>query len=70
MKSVIKFLIRIYTYLISPLTGPTCRFHPTCSAYALDAVDRYGAFKGGWMALRRLLRCHPWNRGPFIDPVE
>ncbi len=69
MKTLIKGLIRVYAYLISPLTGPSCRFHPTCSAYALEAVDRYGAVKGGWLAARRILRCHPWYRGPFLDPV-
>lgn len=69
MKAIIKSLIRVYAYLISPLTGPSCRFHPTCSAYAMEAVDRYGAVKGTFLAARRLLKCHPWHKGPFLDPV-
>ncbi len=70
MKSVVKFLIVAYRYLLSPFLGSNCRFHPTCSAYALEAVDRYGAAKGGWLALRRILKCHPWHKGPFVDPVK
>lgn len=69
VKTVIKTLIRFYAYAISPLTGPSCRFHPTCSAFAMEAVDRHGAIKGGFLAIRRLLKCHPWHNGPFIDPV-
>lgn len=60
--------IRFYRTGISPLTPPSCRFHPTCSAYALEAIERYGAGRGGWLALRRLLRCHPFCRGGY-DPV-
>lgn len=62
------FLIRGYQRLISPVLPPSCRFHPSCSQYTLEAVDRYGVFKGGWLGLRRLSRCHPWNPGGF-DPV-
>lgn len=61
-------LIRAYQNFISPLTPPSCRFSPTCSTYALTSIDRFGALRGGWLALRRLLRCHPWNPGGF-DPV-
>lgn len=61
-------LIRFYQRCISPFTPPSCRFTPTCSQYALEAVRRYGPFKGGWLALKRLLRCHPWG-GSGYDPV-
>lgn len=60
--------IRFYRTRISPLTPPSCRFEPTCSAYALEAVQRYGAARGSWMALRRLLRCQPFCKGGY-DPV-
>jgi hypothetical protein len=62
------FLIWLYRKIISPLKPPTCRFYPTCSAYALEAISKYGAFKGGGLAMKRLLRCHPMNPGGF-DPV-
>ena len=55
-------LIRFYQICLSPLKhGPTCRFTPTCSQYALEAISKYGPLKGGWLALRRILRCHPWG---------
>ena len=60
--------IRLYQYAVSPLFGASCRFHPSCSQYAIDAVQRHGITKGIWLALRRLLRCHPWHQGGF-DPV-
>lgn len=60
--------IRGYQVSISPLLGPVCRYYPTCSHYAVEAVEKYGARKGGWLALRRLLRCHPFRPGGF-DPV-
>ncbi|MEY6432736.1 membrane protein insertion efficiency factor YidD [Thioalkalicoccus limnaeus] len=60
--------IRVYQYLISPLLGPHCRFHPTCSQYAIVAIERHGVVLGVWLALRRLSRCHPWYEGGF-DPV-
>lgn len=66
-----KFLIggvRFYQRAISPLTPPSCRFTPTCSAYALEALQRYGAARGSWLAIRRLLRCHPFCKGGY-DPV-
>lgn len=68
MKYVLKLLIRAYQVLISPLFPPSCRFTPTCSSYAIQAVDKYGAAKGSWLALRRIGRCHPWNPGGY-DPV-
>jgi putative membrane protein insertion efficiency factor len=61
-------LIRVYQRLLSPALPPSCRFHPSCSQYALEAVTRYGALKGGWLAARRLARCHPFHPGGF-DPV-
>ena len=61
-------LIRGYQRLVSPVLPPSCRFHPSCSQYALEAVTRYGALKGSWLATRRLVRCHPFHPGGF-DPV-
>lgn len=61
-------IIKAYQYLISPLLGPSCRFHPSCSEYASQALARHGAIKGGWLAVKRLLRCHPWSPGGD-DPV-
>lgn len=68
MKRLLKFLIRGYRYLISPLLGNHCRFYPSCSQYAEEAVQRFGAVHGSWMAVRRVCRCHPWHEGG-IDPV-
>ena len=61
-------LIRGYQIVLSPLLPPSCRFHPSCSQYALEAVTRHGALKGGWLAARRLARCHPFHPGGY-DPV-
>lgn len=61
-------LIRLYQLLLSPLLGPRCRFHPSCSHYALEAIGRHGAARGGWLTLRRVCRCHPLNPGGY-DPV-
>lgn len=71
MRRVLIAAIRFYQTGISPLRPPCCRFIPTCSAYALEAVEKYGAWKGGWLALRRILRCHPFHRQGSIvfDPV-
>ncbi|MYH61853.1 MAG: membrane protein insertion efficiency factor YidD [Caldilineaceae bacterium SB0675_bin_29] len=68
MRSSLLLLIRLYQRGISPLLGSNCRFHPTCSQYTYEAVERYGAAQGVWMGLRRICRCHPWNPGGF-DPV-
>jgi putative membrane protein insertion efficiency factor len=61
-------LIRVYQRLVSPLLPPSCRFYPSCSAYAVTALERHGAAKGSWLAARRLARCHPFHPGG-IDPV-
>jgi len=63
-----RLLVLGYRYCISPLLPPSCRFHPCCSAYAEEALGRYGALKGGWLTASRLCRCGPWGRGGF-DPV-
>ena len=68
MAQVLIFLIHVYQRLLSPLLGPRCRFHPSCSHYAVQAIERFGPMRGGWLALRRLGRCHPLNPGG-IDPV-
>ncbi|MBL8966957.1 MAG: membrane protein insertion efficiency factor YidD [Spirochaetaceae bacterium] len=62
------FLIKFYRAVISPLKPPSCRFYPTCSAYAYEAIVKYGPFRGSWLALKRIVRCHPMNPGGF-DPV-
>jgi putative membrane protein insertion efficiency factor len=61
-------LIRIYQYALSPLLPMSCRYHPTCSAYGIEAIGKYGAFKGGWLTLKRIASCHPWG-GHGHDPV-
>ena len=62
------FFIRLYQLLLSPLLPGACRYTPTCSQYAIEALKKYGVFKGGYLALKRLLRCHPWG-GSGYDPV-
>lgn len=69
MKTILLALIRFYQRAISPLSPPRCRFMPTCSQYAYEAITKYGAIKGGWLALRRFLRCHPFYKGDYYDPV-
>ncbi len=71
MKQILLWMIGFYRKGISPLTPPSCRFIPTCSEYAMEAIKRYGALKGGWLALRRLMKCHPFHRQKSIeyDPV-
>ena len=69
MKKILIRMIRFYQRCISPYTRPSCRFIPTCSQYALEAITKYGAFKGGLLTLWRLLRCNPFNRGDSYDPV-
>ena len=69
MKRVMLWLIRLYRKYISPLRQPCCRFIPTCSEYALEAIEKYGALRGGWLAIRRICRCHPFTRRDPYDPV-
>lgn len=68
MKYLLIGLLRAYRAVISPLYGQVCRYHPSCSAYALEAVTVHGALRGSWLAVRRLARCHPWAAGGY-DPV-
>lgn len=68
MKTLLRFLLRAYQLTISPLMGPRCRFYPSCSNYALEALQVHGAAKGSLLALKRVCRCHPWNDGG-VDPV-
>ncbi|MBE6949311.1 MAG: membrane protein insertion efficiency factor YidD [Ruminococcaceae bacterium] len=71
MKRVLIFLVRFYRKNISPMKQPCCRYIPTCSQYALEALEKYGAVKGSWLTFRRLLRCHPFHFGEYdpFDPV-
>nr|WP_068467490.1 membrane protein insertion efficiency factor YidD [Candidatus Protochlamydia phocaeensis] len=67
-KKIFIFLIKIYQLTISPLLGLTCRFYPSCSHYMIEALQKHGIFKGAWLGLKRIARCHPWNPGGH-DPV-
>lgn len=69
MKRFLLALIRFYQKRISPGLPSRCRYTPTCSQYALEAIERYGALRGGWLALRRFLRCHPFSKRDYYDPV-
>ncbi|WP_090267163.1 membrane protein insertion efficiency factor YidD [Pseudomonas panipatensis] len=68
MRKLALLLIQFYRYAISPLMANHCRFHPSCSCYAQEAIEHHGFLRGGWLALRRLGRCHPWHPGGY-DPV-
>jgi hypothetical protein len=68
MKYLLILLIKIYRIFISPLFGRKCRFYPSCSAYALQSINKHGTIKGGYLSVKRILRCHPWNYGGY-DPV-
>ena len=69
MKRILLAMIRFYRREISPLRPPCCNYIPTCSQYALEAIEKYGALRGGWLTFKRLLRCNPFNHGDFYDPV-
>lgn len=68
MKSALRSLVRLYRYAVSPMLPPACRFVPSCSVYAEQAIEAHGALRGGWLSARRLCRCGPWHSGGF-DPV-
>jgi uncharacterized protein len=68
VKTAVLAALRFYKLAVSPMLPPACRYTPTCSEYALEAVEQYGVLRGGWLATKRLLGCHPWSRGGY-DPV-
>jgi uncharacterized protein len=68
MKYIFIYIIKIYQYLISPLFPPSCRFYPSCSNYAIIAFERFGVFRGGFLSIKRILKCHPYHPGGY-DPV-
>lgn len=68
MATILIGLVRAYQWLVSPWLGPRCRFEPSCSQYMITAIERFGAFRGGWLGCRRILRCHPWGATGY-DPV-
>ena len=69
IETILISLIRFYQLFISPLLGNNCRYYPTCSQYAIEAIEKKGIIKGSWMAVKRICRCHPWHDGGY-DPVE
>ena len=69
MDKILLFLVRLYSQMISPFTVRSCRFYPTCSCYAQDAIQAHGALKGSFLALKRICKCHPFHKGPAHDPV-
>lgn len=68
MTRLLVLLIKLYRYALSPLLGNNCRFHPSCSVYAVEAIQKYGPWRGTWLAVKRIGRCHPWSHGGY-DPV-
>lgn len=68
MRRILIAIVQVYRYALSPLLGQHCRFYPSCSTYAVEALDRHGPVRGSWLAVRRLACCHPWHPGGF-DPV-
>ena len=69
MKKILIYIVKLYQKLISPLKPRTCRFYPTCSEYSIKALEKYGALKGGYKSIKRILRCNPFNKGGY-DPLE
>ncbi|MFB0917793.1 MAG: membrane protein insertion efficiency factor YidD [Clostridiaceae bacterium] len=70
MKTILIKIVKAYRKYISPVKRPSCRFFPTCSEYSLEALEKYGALKGSWMSIKRILRCNPFYRGAIYDPVD
>ena len=68
MKRLLLGMIRVYQLFLSPVLGSSCRFEPSCSCYTHEAIEKHGAFKGSWLGLKRIGKCHPWNQGGY-DPV-
>lgn len=68
MRHLLIFMVKLYQWCLSPYIGSHCRFHPTCSSYAIEALNKHGAVKGSYLAVNRLIRCHPWGEGGH-DPV-
>ena len=69
MNKILIGIVKIYRKFISPIKPPTCRFYPTCSSYSLEALEKYGAVKGSYLSIKRILRCHPFNPGGY-DPLK
>ncbi|MFZ5968718.1 MAG: membrane protein insertion efficiency factor YidD [Bacillota bacterium] len=69
MKGFLIWMVKLYRKYISPLKSPTCRFYPTCSQYAIEALEKYGPIKGTWKSIKRILKCHPFHPGGF-DPLK
>lgn len=69
MKKIAQGIIKAYAYMLSPFLGRNCRFHPTCSAYAHQAIEDHGTVKGVWLGLKRIAKCHPFHKGHAHDPV-
>ncbi|MFP4313130.1 MAG: membrane protein insertion efficiency factor YidD [Alphaproteobacteria bacterium] len=66
---ILQFPVRIYSYIISPWLPRSCRFYPSCSAYMIEALEKHGPLKGGWLGIKRVFRCHPYSKCPYDDPV-